>query len=63
MGKVPQNLRIAELRKRKQEVLQGGGSERIAKQHAKGKLTARERIEHLLDTGSFQELDSLSFHV
>ncbi len=58
MGKVPQNLRIAELRKRKQEVLQGGGSERIAKQHAKGKLTARERIEHLLDTGSFQELDS-----
>ncbi len=58
MEKLPNDLRIAELKKRKQEVLEGGGSERIAKQHAKGKLTARERIEHLLDAGSFQELES-----
>ena len=35
----------------------GGGVERIERQHAKGKLTARERIEHLLDRGTFYELD------
>lgn len=56
MRKVPQNLRITELRKRKQEVLQGGGSERITKQHAKGKLTARERIERLLDAGFIDDI-------
>ncbi len=46
---------IEELRKRKQEVVLGGGQERIAKLHAEGRLTARERIELLLDPGSFQE--------
>ena len=35
----------------------GGGEERIAKQHAAGKLTARERIDLLLDPGTFVELD------
>ncbi len=35
----------------------GGGAERIERQHAKGKLTARERIEYLLDRGTFYELD------
>jgi propionyl-CoA carboxylase beta chain len=35
----------------------GGGEERIATQHAKGKLTARERLEHLLDLGTFNELE------
>ena len=34
-----------------------GGEDRIAKQHAKGKLTARERLELLLDPGTFQELE------
>jgi len=40
----------------------GGGDERVAKQHAVGKLTARERLETLLDPGSFEELDALVVH-
>src|SRR5258706_5314962 len=46
---------IEELRRRRQAVLEGGGEERIAKLHAEGRLTARERIELLLDPHSFQE--------
>jgi propionyl-CoA carboxylase beta chain len=42
--------------------LLGGGEERIAKQHAAGKLTARERIELLLDPGSFVEMDKFVTH-
>ena len=45
-----------------QEALLGGGEERIARQHKAGKLTARERIEHLLDPGSFTELDKFVTH-
>ncbi len=41
---------------------QGGGSDRIAKQHAAGKLTARERIEILLDPGTFTEMDAFVTH-
>ena len=40
----------------------GGGQERIEKQHAKGKLTARERIHLLLDDGSFEEIGILVTH-
>lgn len=40
----------------------GGGPERIAKQHESGKLTARERVEYLLDPGSFSELDKFVTH-
>ncbi len=40
----------------------GGGEKRIAAQHAKGKLTARERLEVLLDQGSFEELDMYVEH-
>ena len=40
----------------------GGGVDRIAKQHAKGSLTARERIDLLFDTGSFREVDGLVVH-
>src|SRR6476661_9879879 len=36
----------------------GGGADRIERQHARGKLTARERLELLLDAGSFVELDA-----
>jgi propionyl-CoA carboxylase beta chain len=53
---------IEELRRRYAEARQGGGEERVAKQHAAGKLTARERIEAMLDPGSFQELDALVVH-
>jgi len=43
------------LRRRREAVLAGGGEERIAKLHAEGRLTARERVELFLDPGSFQE--------
>jgi len=42
--------------------LEGGGAERTAKQHAAGKLTARERLDLLLDAGSFEEVDRLVTH-
>ena len=48
---------IAELQRRRDEAWMGGGQKRIDAQHARGKLTARERIEVLLDTGSFEEID------
>ncbi|EON75416.1 Acetyl-coenzyme A carboxyl transferase alpha chain [Lunatimonas lonarensis] len=50
------------LREKNEQALKGGGVERIAAQHAKGKLTARERISLLLDEGSFQELDRFVVH-
>src|SRR3954468_20787753 len=40
----------------------GGGADRIAKQHAAGKMTARERVSLLLDPGSFVELDKFVVH-
>src|ERR1041384_789354 len=51
-----------ELEKTNQEALQGGGEKRIEQQHAKGKLTARERVELLLDEGSFEELGKFVMH-
>ncbi len=48
--------KILELRQRREEARAGGGAKRVEQQHAKGKLTARERIDLLLDQGSFQEL-------
>ena len=53
---------IEELREMAQKARQGGGEERIKKQHAKGKLTARERVETLLDPHSFVELDRFTLH-
>ncbi len=52
----------AVLETRNQEALLGGGKERIAKQHAQGKLTARERIDFFLDSGSFVETDRFVSH-
>lgn len=49
--------RLSELEQLRSHVLQGGGPEQIDKQHQKGKLTARERIEKLFDRGTFQEID------
>jgi len=48
--------KILELRQRREQAYLGGGQRRIEQQHAKGKRTARERIDLLLDEGSFQEL-------
>jgi propionyl-CoA carboxylase beta chain len=53
---------IEELRSRLAAAELGGGEDRIRKQHAAGKLTARERIELLLDAGSFVEIDALVTH-
>lgn len=54
--------RIAELRQKRVEIEQGGGKQRIEKQHAAGKLTARERLEKLVDRGSFQEMGLFAKH-
>ncbi|MFO6462861.1 acyl-CoA carboxylase subunit beta [Jannaschia sp. KMU-145] len=53
---------LGELEARRDEARQGGGQRRIDAQHAKGKLTARERIELLLDDGSFEEFDMFVAH-
>ncbi|MBK8794622.1 MAG: acyl-CoA carboxylase subunit beta [Holophaga sp.] len=50
------------LRKLREESLLGGGQDRIDAQHAKGKMTARERVDALLDKGSFRELDAFVTH-
>ncbi|GBD14254.1 Propionyl-CoA carboxylase beta chain [bacterium HR25] len=54
--------KLEELQRLKELSRQGGGPERIEAQHARGKLTARERLNILLDEGSFEELDSLVLH-
>ncbi|MGA8027814.1 MAG: acyl-CoA carboxylase subunit beta [Bryobacteraceae bacterium] len=54
--------RLEELRKRHARAEKGGGAERNARQHQEGKLSARERIELLLDENSFEELDKLVRH-
>jgi propionyl-CoA carboxylase beta chain len=51
--------RLAELERRAEE---GGGAERLRRQHEAGKLTARERIDLLFDPGTFEELDKLVTH-
>jgi propionyl-CoA carboxylase beta chain len=53
---------LGELEVRRAEARLGGGEKRIAAQHSKGKLTARERIEVLLDEGSFEEFDMFVAH-
>jgi len=53
---------LQELESRRASARQGGGPARVAAQHAKGKLTARERIELLLDEGSFEEFDMFVAH-
>ena len=54
--------KIELLRRLKEQALLGGGEDRIRKQHAKGKLTARERIDLLVDKGTFTEIDMLVTH-
>ena len=53
---------LERLRRMREESLLGGGPERIRAQHEKGKLTARERIDFLVDEGSFVELDRFVTH-
>jgi acetyl-CoA carboxylase carboxyltransferase component len=60
MTEHPIHERLEELRKRKEQALHAGSERSVQRQHDAGKLTARERIEYLLDEGSFQELDMLA---
>ena len=53
---------LQQLEKKRAQARLGGGGKRIAAQHAKGKLTARERLELLLDEGSFEEWDMFVEH-
>jgi acetyl-CoA carboxylase carboxyltransferase component len=62
MSDHPMRARLEELRRRKEEALHAGSPRAVERQHAKGKMTARERIDYLLDEGSFQELDMLARH-
>lgn len=59
---IPNIDKIKDLERRNQQASLGGGQDRIDKQHAKGKMTARERIEALLDKGSFEEMDRFVVH-
>ena len=54
--------KLDHLAEQRRAAQRGGGDERIAQQHARGKLTARERLEILLDDGSFAELDAFVTH-
>lgn len=54
--------KLANLKSIKAQAMLGGGEEKIAAQHSKNKLTARERIDALLDKGSFKEIDALAHH-
>ena len=53
---------LEELERRRDQARAGGGKKRISAQHSKGKLTARERLEVLLDEGSFEEFDMFVAH-
>lgn len=56
------NEKVQRLMEMRAEALKGGGEKRIEKQHQKGKLTARERVNLLLDKGSFEEIDAFVTH-
>lgn len=58
----PVKEKIDELKHLNEQAIVAGGEDRIAKQHQKGKLTARERVELLLDPGSFQEIGMFIEH-
>ena len=58
----PMTQRLEELAERREQARNAGSPRAVEKHHAKGKMTARERIDYLLDDGSFQELDMLARH-
>src|SRR5437870_1032234 len=61
-GSMVGDERVDELRRRKAQAREGGGKDRIQAQHKKGKLTARERLDLRLDSGSFVETDAFVEH-
>src|SRR5690242_20929167 len=54
--------KLADLERRRQAAVHAGSEQAVAKQHERGKMTARERIDNLLDPGSFTEFDELARH-
>ena len=58
----PVEERLAELAEMRAQALHAGSESAVERQHARGKLTARERIDQFLDPGSFVELDMLARH-
>src|SRR4051812_28561829 len=62
MSDHPMTELLDELAKKKEQALHAGSEASVQRQHDRGKMTARERIEYLLDEGSFQELDMLARH-
>src|SRR5438105_7417855 len=62
MSEPSMEQRIEELRRKRQQLQQGGGPERLARQKGQGKLTARERIDALVDPGSFEEIGLFARH-
>ena len=62
MSEHPLRERLEDLQRRKTEAVNAGSPRAVERHHAKGKMTARERVEYLLDEGSFQELDMLARH-
>src|SRR3984893_14304331 len=54
--------KIAELKRRDQLAVEGGGAQRGERQYKEGKMSGRERIDFLLDEGSFEEIDKLDTH-
>jgi methylmalonyl-CoA carboxyltransferase large subunit len=54
--------KVQDLQEKRARLMEGGGTERIGKQHQSGKLTARERIDRLVDSGSFQEIGLFAKH-
>src|SRR6266446_1517677 len=54
--------KLEELKKRDRMAAEGGGTQRRERQHKEGKMSARERVEFLLDEGSFEETDRLVTH-
>src|SRR6201991_2877651 len=59
---IPQDEKLAYLRELREAAIHSASEEAVEKQHAKGRLTARERVEKLLDPGSFEELDTFVRH-
>ena len=58
----PMKQKLADLAERRRQALSAGSEKAIKRQHDKGKLTARERIDYLIDEGTFTELDMLARH-
>jgi acetyl-CoA carboxylase carboxyltransferase component len=62
MSEHPMKERLEELAERREEARHAGSERAVQRQHDKGKMTARERLDYFLDDGSFQELDMLARH-